>query len=184
MLLFSLVVWSRDSWWLFTTHSARSHCIIDYLTSIVCGRGLTPPPQTQTSCVREPTGRGKSLLVTLRDQRLKPMTASPRAWSEGCCRASQRDWGRNYQGSLEEGVKEKLEPFWHIAAFCTITLPSVVRLSLASEQNTCSSGQELSLVYHSPLKPRHMCRVLSALQMFVVNWHLQFLTSRCDKDNC
>lgn len=128
MLLFSQVVWSGDSWWFFITHSARSHCIIDYLASIVYQRGLTPPPQTQTSCIREPTGREKYLLVTLREQRLNPVTASPRTWSERRCRASQRDWGRNYQGSLQEGVKEKLEPFWHIAAFCTITLPTVFRL--------------------------------------------------------
>lgn len=111
MLLFSQVGWSRDSWWLLIIHSACSHCITDYLASIVCERGLTPPPQTQTSYIRELAGEKKNLVVTLREERFKPITSSHRTWSEGCCRASQRDWGRNYQGSLEEGAKEKLERF-------------------------------------------------------------------------
>lgn len=182
MLLFSLVVWSRDSWWLFTTHSAVS--LYNWLLNIYCvGEVLLP--------------HHKHKLLALENQ----LVGKKDYWSH---------WGSKdsspWQHPLEPGLRDvaehlreteggitkvpwkkgwkRLEPFWHIAAFCTITLPSVVRLSLASEQNTCSSGQELSLVYHSPLKPRHMCRLLSALQMFVVNWHLQFLTSRCDKDNC
>lgn len=179
MLLFSQVGWSRDSWWLLIIHSACSHCITDYLASIVCERGLTPPPQTQTSYIRELAGGKKSSGYT-EGGKIQAHHSIP----------SNLVWGMLQ--SISERPREELPrfpgrrgerevgAFWHTAAFCSITLPSVFRLSLASEQNTCSSGQELCLVHHSPLKPRHKCHVLSALQMCVVNCYLQFLISRCD----